>query len=209
MAIADGNAGIGQVAAKQAMALAPSESPAERRPASSACAAAATPARWPTTPCRQRPPGMIGFATSRAARASRQYGRLWQHHATTSQPPPLLGYPGGVKRRPSCSTWQPALWRSGKSVWRNATASRCPPAGHSMPPASRPRDAAQAAMVLPLGAKGSALSLVMSVLGGFLVASGQSRDSDLPDLDYRSPRPLPHGHQRGALCALVPLPSRD
>ena len=42
-------------------------------------------------------------------------------------------------------------------------------------------------MVLPLGAKGSALSLVMSVLGGFLVASGQSRDSDLPDLDTDRP----------------------
>lgn len=185
MAITDGNAGIGQVAAKQAMSLALVKARQSgvgivgvRRSSHAGALAYYT--------MQAAAAGMIGFATSgrRVRRANMAaFGSitpLLANHPLSwaipagEAPPIVLDMATGVVAFGKIGLAQ----RDGKPL----------PPGWALDAAGQPtEDAAKAAMVLPLGAKGSALSLVMSVLGGFLVASGQSRDSDLPDLDTDRP----------------------
>lgn len=185
MAIADGNIGIGQVAAKQAMALAIVKA---RRSGigivgvnrSNHAGALGYYAMQAASV------GMIGFATS--GRRVRR-GNLAAFGSVT----PLLGnhplawaIPAG-DAPPIVLDMATGVVAFGKITLARRDASRLPPGWALDADGSPTEDPDQAVTVLPVGPKGSGLSLVMSVLGGFLVASGLPREADRTDHDVDRP----------------------
>ena len=185
MAIADGNAGIGQVAAKQAMALAIVKARTSgigivgvRRSNHAgalgyyAMHAAAS--------------GMIGLATSGRRVRRGNMAAFGSITPLLSNHPMAWAIPAG-EAPPIVLDMATGVVAYGKIELARRDGTRLPP-GWALDSDGEPtEDPEKAAMVLPVGPKGSALSLVMSVLGGFLVSSGLPRESDLAEYDIDRP----------------------